>query len=546
MHTVLRGAQVIDGTGAPGRRVDVEVLDGRIGAIGDLPVGDGDDVDLDGLVLAPGFIDIHTHLDAQVFWDPDLTPSSWHGVTTAVIGNCGFGIAPTVPEDRDVVMDTLELVEGMNARTLRAGIDWCFETFPDYLAALRRLPKRINLASMVPHSMVRTFVMGSDAATSRAASDDEVARMGVIVDGALAAGALGFSSSQAPSHMGAHGRPVPSRLADRREMVALLKTVAASGRGIAEVTYGPLFDIEEVAQISKDLGVRITWGALLTGLFGAPGAAMEMLERASAVGGDIWPQVSCREIVFQMSLLSPYYFSEVAGFGEVMSVPADARAKVYADPEWRNRARPDVGRPRPDAYHRISIEETGAHPELVGLTMASLAAARGVDPFDLMLDLALEEDLRTRFRVVSRNDEPVEHRALVTDRRTVLGAHDAGAHLDMVCDAGYPSHLLGHWVRDEHALSLEAAVWRLSGQLADVFRLTDRGFIRTGLAADLVAFDPATVANLPNERVWDFPAGTDRLISHNRGVEHVWVGGHCIHKDGAPVAGATPGALVTQ
>jgi N-acyl-D-aspartate/D-glutamate deacylase len=148
--------------------------------------------------------------------------------------------------------------------------------------------------------------------------------------------------------------------------------------------------------------------------------------------------------------------------------------------------------------------------------------------------------------VVSRNDEPVEHRALVTDRRTVLGAHDAGAHLDMVCDAGYPSHLLGHWVRDQQALSLETAVWRLSGQLADVFRLTDRGFIRTGLAADLVAFDPATVANLPNERVWDFPAGTDRLISHNRGVEHVWVGGHRIHTDGRPVAGASPGALVTR
>jgi N-acyl-D-aspartate/D-glutamate deacylase len=545
MHTVLRNALVVDGTGGPARQVDVELLDGRIGAIGELPVVDGESIDLSGLVLAPGFIDIHTHLDAQVFWDPDLTPSSWHGVTTAVLGNCGFGIAPTAPEDRDVVMDTLELVEGMNARTLRAGIDWCFETFPEYLAALRRLPKRINVASVVPHSMVRTFVMGSDAATSRTATDDELARMGAIVDEAFAAGALGFSSSQAPSHMGAHGRPVPSRLADRRELLALLARVAASGRGIAEVTYGPLLDIEEVALISKDLGVRITWGSLLTGLFGEPGAAMEMLERASAVGGDIWPQVSCREIVFQMSLLSPYFFSEVAGFNEVMSVPADARAKVYADPVWRDRARSDVERPRPGAYDRISIEETRAHPELVGRTMASVANERGVHPFDLMLDLALQEDLSTRFRVVSRNDEPVEHRALVTDRRTILGAHDAGAHLDMVCDAGYPSHLLGHWVRDQQALSLEAAVWRLSGQLADVFRLTDRGFIRTGLAADLVAFDPATVTNLPNERVWDFPAHTDRLISHNRGIEDVWVAGRLIQKHGVPVSGATPGALVS-
>src|SRR4051794_24663977 len=202
MRTVLRRGSVIDGTGAPARRAEVEVVDGRITAVGEVGRDEAGttDVDVAGLVVCPGFIDIHTHLDAQVFWDPDLTPSSWHGVTTAVIGNCGFGIAPTMPEDREVVMDTLELVEGMNARTLRAGIDWCFETFPEYLSALRRLPKRINVASVVPHSMVRTFVMGSDAATSRLATDDEVGRMCAIVDEAFAAGALGFSSSQAPSH----------------------------------------------------------------------------------------------------------------------------------------------------------------------------------------------------------------------------------------------------------------------------------------------------------------------------------------------------------
>jgi N-acyl-D-aspartate/D-glutamate deacylase len=545
MHAILRGASVVDGSGSPARRADVEVSDGRIRAVGRVGRSDGDSIDLSGLVLAPGFIDIHTHLDAQVFWDPDLTPSSWHGVTTAVIGNCGFGIAPTAPGDRDVVMDTLELVEGMNGRTLRAGIDWCFETFPEYLSVVRRLPKRLNVAAMVPHSMVRTFVMGSDPATSRAATGAEVAHMCAIVDEALAKGALGFSTSQAPSHMGAHGRPVPSRLADRREVIALLGRVAASGRGIAEVTYGPLFDIEDVARISKEIPVRITWGSLLTGLFGAPGAAIEMLERASAVGGDIWPQVSCRQIVFQMSLLSPYYFSEVAGFDEVMAVPAESRAALYANPAWRDRARPDVFRPRPGAYERISIEETRLHRQLIGRTLASLAGERGVDPFDLLLDLALEENLATRFRVVSRNDEPIEHLALVTDKRTILGAHDAGAHLDMVCDAGFPSHVLGYWVRDRQALSLEDAVWRLSGQLADVFRLTDRGYIRPGLAADLVAFDPETVANLANQRVWDFPADTDRLVSRSHGIEHVWVAGRPIRTNGRDVVSAAPGALVT-
>ncbi len=545
MRTLLRGALVVDGSGNPAYRADVEVAGGQIAAVGEVAAGgDTVEIDLSGLVLAPGFIDIHTHLDAQVFWDPDLTPSSWHGVTTAVLGNCGFGIAPTAPPDRDVVMDTLELVEGMNGRTLRAGIDWCFETFPQYLSTVRRLPKRINVASMVPHSMVRIFVMGSDAATSRMATEDEVARMCAIVDAAFDAGAVGVSTSQAPSHMGARGRPVPSRLAGRDEVLALLGTVAASGRGIAEVTYGPLFDIEEVALISKRLGVRITWGSLLTGLFGEPGAAMEMLERASSVGADLWPQVSCREIVFQMSLMSPYFFSEVSGFNEIMASPAESRARLYADPAWRDRARPDVERPRPGAYERISIEETTVHAGLVGRTMASVASERGVHPFDLMLDLALQEGLATRFRVVSRNDEPVEHRALVTDPRTILGGHDAGAHLDMVCDAGFPSHLLGHWVRDEQALSLEEAVWRLSGQPAGVFRLTDRGLIRRGLAADLVAFDPESVANLANHRVWDFPAGTDRLVSRSSGIEYVWVGGTAIRAHGHDIPQATPGALV--
>lgn len=545
MDAVLRGATVVDGTGAPRRRADVQISGGTIAAVGDVGPSDLPEVDLSGLVLSPGFIDVHTHLDAQLFWDPDLTPSSWHGVTTAVIGNTGFGIAPCRPEDRDTTMDTLELVEGMNGRTLRAGIDWSFQTFPEYLASVRRLPKRLNVAAMMPHSCVRTYVMGSDAATSRGATDEEIAQMCSMVDEGLAAGAVGLSSSQAPSHMGAHGRPVPSRFASRKEIVALVSRVASSGRGISEITYGPLFDITEVAQMTRDLGARITWGSLLTGLFGAPGAAMELLEKARAVSDDIWPQVSCREIVFQMSLLSPYFFSEVRGFDEVMALPAEARATLYADAGWRDRARPDVERPRVGAYHRISIEETRLHGDLVGRTMHDLGHERGVHPFDLMLDLALAETLTTRFRVVSRNDEPVEHRQLVTDPRTILGGHDAGAHVDMVCDAGFPTHLLGHWVRDEGALTLEQAVWRLSGQPAEVFGLHRRGRIAPGLAADLVAFDPDAVANRSNERRFDFPAGTDRLVSQSVGIEQVWVGGTAVRRDGVDLTSVSPGALVT-
>src|SRR5579864_2305988 len=250
MRTVLRGATVVDGTGGPSRRADVEVVDGRIGAVGEVD-GDGtEEVDLSGLVLCPGFVDIHTHFDAQVFWDRNLTPSSWHGVTTVVQGNCGFGIAPARPDDRDLIMETLELVEGMKLETLRAGITWGFETFPQYLDTLRALPKRINVAAFVPHSMVRLYVMGADAAFSRAATDEEIADICRTMREALDAGAIGISTSQAPSHQGPQGRPVPSRFADEREIRALVATLADLGRGIIEITYGPLLEIEDVARLS--------------------------------------------------------------------------------------------------------------------------------------------------------------------------------------------------------------------------------------------------------------------------------------------------------
>jgi N-acyl-D-amino-acid deacylase len=392
--------------------------------------------------------------------------------------------------------------------------------------------------------MIRTYVMGPDAATSRTATDEEITKMKGLVREAMDAGAIGFSTSQAPSHVGWHGLPVPSRLADATELKGLLEAMAETGRGIAEITYGPAFEIEEVAEISKELGVRISWGSLLTGLFGPQGAAMEMLERASAVGGDIWPQVSTREIVFQMTLESPYYFGQVPAFKEALELPRDVRAKVYADPEWRDRARPDVLVARPGAYDRISIEETEMYRDLRGRSMNELAAERGVHPFDLMLDLALAEHLDTRFRIVSRNEDPVELEQLITDPRTILGAHDAGAHVDMVCDSCYPSHVLGHWTRDEGAFTLEQAVWRMTGQPADIFRIPDRGRLQDGMMADLVAFDPDTIDALPNERVYDFPDATDRLVSGNVGVEHVWVAGEAIRTDGNDLDATGTGRLL--
>lgn len=554
MHIVLRGATLVDGTGGPARRADVEIRDGIVGAIGDVGrIDDGTEIDLEGLVLAPGFVDIHTHYDAQVFWDGGLTPSSWHGVTTVVQGNCGFGIAPARPGDRELIMDTLELVEGMDHRTLAAGIDWSFETYPEYLDVVRRLPKRINIAAMVPHSMVRLYVMGADAAFSRAATDEEIAEIRDLVREGMAAGAVGLSSSQAPSHQGPHGRPVPSRFADQREVQSLLGAVAESGRGIAEITYGPLYEIEDCARLSAESGVRITWGSVLPGLFGGPGAAMAMLERGAAAGGDLWPQTSTRFISTQMSWQNPYQWSRVPAFQDVLGRDVDVMAKAYSDPSWRDRARSEaigladmkdfLDGDIEGYFERTSVEETTKHRALRGRPLLELARERGIHPFDLMLDLALEEGLETRFRTRSPGTYD-ELRELVTDPRTVLGAHDGGAHVDMLCDSCYPTYTLRYWVREKQAMSLEQAVYRMTGQPAEVFGIRDRGKVLSGYAADLVAFDPDAVGETPVERVYDFPANGDRLISRSTGMEHVWVGGVAIRRDGAEVDGAMPGQLV--
>jgi N-acyl-D-amino-acid deacylase len=555
MRLALRGATVVDGTGGPRQQADVEVTDGRITAVGEVARSSGtEEVDLTGLVLSPGFVDIHTHFDAQVFWDRDLTPSSWHGVTTVVQGNCGFGIAPARPEDRELIMETLELVEGMKLETLRSGITWDFETFPEYLATVRALPKRINVAAFVPHSMVRLYVMGPDAAFSRAATDAELAEIRRVMREALDAGAIGISTSQAPSHQGPFGKPVPSRFADEREIRALVETLAETGRGIIEITYGPLLEIEDVARMSRDLGVRITWGSVIPGLFGGPGSAMAMLDRGDAVGGDLWPQTSTRFITTQMNLKNPYQWSRVPAFAEILGRDPEVMAKAFADPDWRARAKRQTVEIADQSdfldgdidgyFRRTSVEETVNHAELRGIPLATVAADRGVHPFEVMLDIALDDGLQTTFRNLPRStkEEMVD---LVRDRRTVLGAHDAGAHIDMLCDSCYPSWTLRYWVREESVLTLEEAVWRMSGQPAALWGITDRGTIADGQVADLVAFDPDTVGETSFERVFDFPADGDRLVSRSQGIEHVWVGGTAIRRDGAEVDGAAPGRLVT-
>ena len=546
MSYALRGALVVDGSGSAARRADVVIEGGRIASVGESPgVRSGvEEVDLSGLVLAPGFIDIHTHYDAQVLWDPDLTPSCWHGVTSVAMGNCGFGIAPTRPEHRSTIAHTLENVEGMSAEALEAGIPWGFETFPEYLDTLDGIPKRINVGAFIGHTPLRLYVMGDDA-IERAATDDEVDDMRRAVLEAMAAGALGFATSRSPTHAGAGGRPVPSRLAEVEEVFRIADALRQAGKGVVQVTPGPGLFLDEFASLSTELGLPVTWTALLTG-FGARGTATALAERTAALGGEVWPQIACRPLVMQVALEDPFPIAMLPSMKEVLAVPRGERAGVYADQAWRERARPEVSKAWATRWSKMSIEETGRHHALRGRTVAELAEERGVEPFDVLVDLSLEDDLRTRFQVVLLNDDEVEVAELLQDKRTVLGLSDAGAHASQLCDACFSTHLLGYWSRERGTLPLEEAVWRLTGHPAQVFRLEGRGLVREGYAADLVAFDAEKVGTTEARRTWDLPAGADRLVVDSLGIEHVWVGGVATRADGMDVEDARPGRLLRR
>ena len=333
--TFIKSGTVIDGTGRPGMVADVVLADGRIEAVGpDLAVPDGAEVvDCTGLVVAPGFIDPHTHYDAQILWDPEVTPSSWHGVTTVVVGNCGFGIAPTRPDDRPTILRVLENVEGMPLDALEAGIPWTFETFPEYLDAVEAQALGINVAVLLGHTPLRFFVMGDDA-TERAATSDEVARMEALVAEALEAGAVGFSTSRTESHLGAYGKPVPSRVCDLDEIRSLAGVLGRLDKGTLESTWGPDLFVDEFADIAREIQRPVSWAALMTNRRD-PGHAPAVAAQVEAAGGYVRPQVACRPIVVQMALSDPFAFANVAAFGEILALEHEARPARYATQEWR-------------------------------------------------------------------------------------------------------------------------------------------------------------------------------------------------------------------
>ena len=547
--TVFKGGTVVDGSGSPGVAADVRLADGRIDAIGTNLRGDTV-IDASGMVVAPGFIDIHTHYDAQVFWDPALTPSCFHGVTTVVAGNCGFSLAPTHPADHDLLVHTLEKVEDMDPATLVAGIPWDFETFPEYLDSVRRRGCALNFSAYIGHTPLRIWVLG-DEASQREATPDEVARMASLVSEAMAAGAAGFATSFAVTHLGADGRPIPSRVATADEIETLCGAVAASGRGVVAMNGGANVGFAQMYDMAARLGVPFTYSALLTT---ADQRYLKLVDihRRRRNEASVWPQVSCRPLSFSQTLGDPFTLNTNPVFAELSSGTVEQRRAAYADSAWRQRVREAwaEGKGLVPRWETYDVMDSVAHPELVGRRFIDAAGALEGDELDRLLALALAEaepgDLRVR--AVMANDDPDGIRLLLNEEGCTLGLSDAGAHVSQLCDAPMPTDLLGPWVRDRQVLSLEEAVRKLTSVQARLFGFEGRGVLAEGAHADVVVFDAATVAPGPLRRVRDFPTGSERLTADQPpGMHHVFVNGRPVVRDGRLVDAALedrPGAVL--
>ncbi len=549
----ITGGTIIDGSGKAGYAGDVGIKDGKVVALGKAQDDARTTIDAKGRVVAPGFVDVHTHYDAQILWDRMLSISPWHGVTTTVIGNCGFGVAPTRAAHRKLILQTLEKVEGMSLDALQAGLgdDWPFETFPQYLDAVEKRGSAINVAALFGHTPLRLYVMGEDA-TERAATADEVKAMKGLVSEAMEAGAIGFGTSASITHNGFGGKPVPSRQATVEEMDELVSVMGSLKRGLMQITIGKSFSTKEMAEVSRKHGVPVTWTALLSYMYG-PGGHRRQLDLAAEQrksGALVIPQVSCRPLNFEFTFAEPFIFDVMKMMNELAAEDArspGARERAYRDKAWRQRFTAELTPVFRNWWDRTVIAWAPTARELEELPLSVAARQRGIDPVDLAFDLSLDNALGARFRMAVLNFDENEVADLITDPHTVIALSDAGAHASQLCDACYSTYLLGHWVREKKTLSLEQAVHHLTQRPAEMFGISDRGLLATGRPADVVIFDPATVGPSKLRRVYDMPAGADRLIADAHGIDAVIVNGAVIRRDGqdvAPADGNLPGRLL--
>jgi N-acyl-D-amino-acid deacylase len=555
---VIRNGMVIDGSGLPRFPADIGVRHGRIAAIGRIRERAREVVDADGQAVTPGFVDGHTHMDAQIFWDPLGTCSCWHGVTTVVMGNCGFTLAPCGKSERHLVVRNLERAEDIAAEAMDAGIDWTWTTFPEFLDRVDALPKGINYACYVGHSALRTYVMG-ERAFETAATEDDLRAMERELRDAIRAGAIGFTTSRSPSHETPDRRPVASRLATWEEVRRLVGVMGEMNAGLFELA-GERFSGDpeglrayhvRLRDLAVESGRPVTWG-----LFSRRDdpevwrTYLDLLEETAAAGGRMFAQVHSRALAVVLSFKTTLPFDRLPVWKDLRALPLDEQTRRLRDPDLRRRLveaarqrdeRRAIGaEPRPAAYEWIFVFDTVEGPHR---SVADVARERGLDPVEAMIALALETDLERFFLQPIANENQAHALELIKHPRTVVTFSDSGAHVSQIMDASLQTHLLSHWVRAKQALTLEQAVRMLSFEPATHWGFADRGLIREGLRADLLVFDPETIAPEMPEVAHDLPAGARRLVQRARGISATVVNGEIVLRDGKP-SGALPGQLL--
>ena len=558
---VIRNGTVIDGTGLPAYRADVALSGDRIAAIGRIAERGKEEIDATGQVVSPGFIDGHTHMDAQVFWDPIGSCSSWHGVTTVVMGNCGFTLAPGSAEQRDMILSNIVRAEDISPEAIGAAVKWNWTTFREYMDVVDKLPKAINYAANIGHSALRTHVMGERAFEQHATSDDLGAMEHELLD-ALDAGAIGFTSSRSTGHKlpEPDNRPVASNHASWDELSQLVCAMGTKGRGIFEYS-------RERESRSPDPAVRKAVNDRLLDLavksrvpitFGIPGGSngtqdnLALLDRTAQAGGRMFGQTHTRGISHVLSFKGRLQFDDFAEWAKIRALPFEEQRKAFSDPEHRKRLveatktgvyRTGGGEPRKPNYDNMYVMYSAVSRNP---TVAELAAKRNVDPVEVMMDLALESDfnqLFMQFDIATVPKSEAEALATLRHPRTVMTFSDSGAHVSLIMDSSIHTHLIAYWMRERNAFSLEEAVKMITLTPAIAWGFTDRGLLRQGCIADLNIFDPEKLAPQIPTIEYDLPTGARRLKQKSSGIMATIIGGKIAFRDGEHT-GALRGKLL--
>ncbi len=551
---LIKNGFLVDGSGTPGYYGDLAISEGKIAAMGKLEGAAKEVIDARHLVVTPGFVDVHTHYDAQLFWDPLATPSCWHGFTSVFMTNCGFGLAPCKPQDRDYITRMLVKVEGMPLESLKAGVSWNWESYGEYLNALdQRLG--VNVMALAPHSTIRYHVMG-DAARKREATAAEIQAMQAVVVECIKAGAFGFSSSYGPVHFDGEGLPVPSRSASQDETVALARTLKDFHRGtICVIPPGiPKIGMEDMTymkRLSQESGRPVVWN-LLTQTWDSPNHWRKVLEwtaEAFREGARVHPLSLCERFDITFTMRGAV-FEDLPAWKSAITGSRSQKIANLSNPEIRAAMQRDLDDPAPKVFSKrmqdvlVSIVRQDEHKELVGKNMVELGRMWNKTPLEALLDLAIAENLDTQFLIhgFANGDEDAV-RALATDPYVLTGGSDGGAHVAFLCQVTYSSYLLSHWVREKKALTLEQAVRRLTFDPASLLGIPHRGLLKPGMAADITIFDPDKVQAKEKEFVNDLPGGASRLIARSEGYRYTIVNGQPLLRDGEPT-GAYPGRVL--